>query len=701
MFGRIALFTVAAMASTFLVGPALAQDSDNNQPRRLPSLSERLQQFRDDLFGESQPTPRRAATDDSMGADRKNAVRPNSVVRKDPPAQAPTPAAEQAVVTPQALKVQSARRAQPGTGAIASESPDEDTLEIKEPSPPIRRSAIQQSPTLARRPRDSADDEPKNEPRIARATPLPIAPKQMREPDSDDSNASRANSRAASGVLFTTESPVLSVEATGPRKVLIGKEAQFVVKIRNTGSAANNVVVMVAIPSFTEVISAQATAGTAQAPAIGERREPLEWKIDRLDAKSNANLTLKLVPRKSTPFDLAVQWTFTPEASQTLVEVQEPKLQMSISGPEEVLYGQSKMYKLTVSNPGNGDTENVMVGLLPLGHSSEGAANHRLGTLRAGDSRNIDIELTARQAGAISIKAQAFADGGLRSEATQQVMVRRAILHVEVEAPKVKYAGTVGTYHVKVVNTGNATAENVQVSAILPPDAKHVSSNGAGRFEAQQGKINWSVGTLQPGSQRVFETQCSLSTPGENRMQFVAVADGDLSAATMSSTRVEALADLKLDVRDPQGPIAVGEDAVYEVHIRNRGTKAADNIELAVFFSEGLEAIGVEGGPHEIGPGQVVFKPIATLGAAETAVFRVRARADKGGNHRFRAELVCQSLHTKLAAEEATQFYGDDKSATTENNREGEPQQAPPRESPTPVQPGEPVPIQQAPQTPE
>ena len=88
---------------------------------------------------------------------------------------------------------------------------------------------------------------------------------------------------------------------------------------------------------------------------------------------------------------------------------------MAISGPEEVLYGQSKIYKLTVANPGNGDTENVTVGLLPIGRAAESAANHRLGTLKAGESKTIDIELTARQAGAVSIKAQAFADNGLRS----------------------------------------------------------------------------------------------------------------------------------------------------------------------------------------------------------------------------------------------------------------------------------------------
>ncbi len=185
-----------------------------------------------------------------------------------------------------------------------------------------------------------------------------------------------------------------------------------------------------------------------------------------------------------------------------------------------------------------------------------------------------------------------------------------------------------------------------------------------------------------------------LNAPGENRMQFVAVADGDLSTAAASSTRVEALADLKLEVRDPQGPVAVGEDAVYEVHVRNRGTKAAEQVELAIFFSEGLEAASADGGAHEIGAGQVLFKPIVSIGPGETAVLRVRARADRPGNHRFRAEVVCHALNTKLAAEEATQFYGDDLTAVQSGPSRGVPAK-PREESATP--PAEPAPIEQAP----
>jgi uncharacterized repeat protein (TIGR01451 family) len=336
------------------------------------------------------------------------------------------------------------------------------------------------------------------------------------------------------------------------------------------------------------------------------------------------------------------------------------------------MYGQSKVYKLTLSNPGNGDAENVMVSLSPIGRAGDGTASHRLGTIRAGENKTIEVELTARQAGALTIKAQAFADGGVRAEIAEQVLVRRANLKVEVVGSKVKYAGTTSTYQVRVSNTGNAPADKVQVAAMLPLEAKFVSANNGGRYEAEQAKVVWAAGTLQPGADRQFEMQCTLQAPGENRLQIVAMGERDLSGSAMSATRVEALADLKLEVRDPQGPMPVGEDAVYEVIVRNRGTKAAEGVDLVVFFSEGLEATAVQGGSHDIGHGQVMFKPISSIAAGSEAVMRIHAKADRGGNHVFRAEVVCKSLKTKLAAEETTHFYGDD-SATTVASRADRP----------------------------
>jgi hypothetical protein len=120
------------------------------------------------------------------------------------------------------------------------------------------------------------------------------------------------------------------------------------------------------------------------------------------------------------------------------------------------------------------------------------------------------------------------------------------------------------------------------------------------------------------------------------------------------------VADLVLEVSDPAGPVAVGGDAIYELRVKNRGSKAAEGVEIAAFYSKGIEPVSAEGGGHEISPGTVVFAPIAKLGAGEESVFKIHARADAGGAHRFRVELQCKPLGTKLSQEETTLFYSDE-----------------------------------------
>ncbi len=80
-------------------------------------------------------------------------------------------------------------------------------------------------------------------------------------------------------------------------------------------------------------------------------------------------------------------------------------------------------------------------------------------------------------------------------------------------------------------------------------------------------------------------------------------------------------------------------------------------------------------------PGQVIFKPIASLPAGGQITVKVTATAQKPGNLQFRAELSCGEPETKLVSEETTRFYGSatDNSAPQSAERSaGEPTPAAP-----------------------
>ncbi len=121
-----------------------------------------------------------------------------------------------------------------------------------------------------------------------------------------------------------------------------------------------------------------------------------------------------------------------------------------------------------------------------------------------------------------------------------------------------------------------------------------------------------------------------------------------------------ALADLKLDVSDPSGPVAVGQEAVYEIRVTNRGASAAEEVNVVGLFSSGLEPEAGEGAPYTVSDGRVAFRTINKLPAGQDIVLQIRAKATEPGTHVFRAEVLCRDLEIKLAAEETTRFYQDD-----------------------------------------
>jgi len=463
---------------------------------------------------------------------------------------------------------------------------------------------------------------------------------------------------ASQNVLISHKSPVLSVETVGPSRVLIGREAKYTVVLKNAGSVgANGVQVTVSVPDGCDVVGFEPTIGTTHDPQAPERRGVV-WLLEQLPGGQTAELDVRIVPHDSRPFDLGVQWTYSSQATQTLVEVQEPKLTMSLSGPDEVAYGRPVLYKLTISNPGTGVTENVVVRLLPTLVGTEAMPSHRVGNLTPGETTSIDLELTARESGQLAIKAEATAEGGLQANIDEEVLVRKPEVALELVGPRFLYAGTAATYTIRVTNPGNAPAKNVTIEALVPSSGEFVTSTHGGEFDQASRKVTWLLAALPADSHRDFEFKCVLNNGGVIKQQVSATGDDDVHDQQIVTTQVEALADLVLDVVDPKGPVPIAEETVYEIHVRNRGTDVARGIEVVAFFSEGLEAVAVEGGGHEIGPGQVLMHPIETLDPGREIVFKVRARADTTGNHIFRAEVRCESLDTRLAVEETTRFYG-------------------------------------------
>jgi uncharacterized repeat protein (TIGR01451 family) len=495
-------------------------------------------------------------------------------------------------------------------------------------------------------------------------TSLPVAPRgaltgQAAEASRESFSEADQDSTIGPNVLVTNQAPAITSDIRGPKQIAIGREASYRVRLQNLGaSAAEAVVATVRIPAWAEVVNTTATNGAVRQLAADDSAVILEWQVSRLDAQANETLSIDLIPRASRPLELGVTWTHDPVRTRTIVEVQEPKLHLEVTGPEEVLFGQSHVYRLTLSNPGTGVAENVRINLLPPGGGAETVSTFEVGNLAAGATKTAEVELTAREAGKLSVQAVAIADGELKSEAKKELFCRKPELEVDWRGPETQYAGTAATYFFRVRNPGTAAADDVSVRVSLPEGAEFVSASDGHVLDQTKHEVAWRVGSLGPGDDCYIELRTTVNTPGENKLSITAAtAAGNLTDSKFGVTKVVALADLKLDVSDPAGPVAVGDEAIYEIRVTNRGASAAADVNVVGLFSAGLEPEAIDGAPYTVSDGRVSFHTINKLPAGQNVVLEIRAKATEAGTHVFRAEVLCRDLEIKLAAEETTRFY--------------------------------------------
>jgi hypothetical protein len=269
----------------------------------------------------------------------------------------------------------------------------------------------------------------------------------------------------------------------------------------------------------------------------------------------------------------------------------------------------------------------------------------------------VPLAVVASQAGMIDLAISATCDGGLQAQTAAKINVRKAEVSLAIAGPPLKFAGTEATYLVTVANSGTAAADSINMMLALPPGATYLG--GIEGAAAAGSSVKWKIATLPAGGERVYEVRLTLAAAGTNRLVVQAQATASGTASSTAETQVEAVADLKLVVNDPSGPLPTDEHAVYELQVMNRGSQAARQVKIVVQFSDGVEPVAFEGCEARIVPGQVLCQPLAQLGPGEQATLRVKARAVQAGTHQFRVEVTSTDGDARLVSEGTTRFFSE------------------------------------------
>lgn len=446
-----------------------------------------------------------------------------------------------------------------------------------------------------------------------------------------------------------SELPGIRVATFGPESIMIRQDSRYEIRIENRGSIdADGVMVRALVPDWADLLGQEVSIGTVEGEKQGAS-DRLVWRIEHLPAGATERMFVRLVAARSGTYDLDVDWTLMPQKSVARVQVREPRLDVTIEGPDEVVYGQSQTYKVRVLNPGDGIAPNVMFTLSP---NSATPQTQRIGDIPPGKEAQFDVELTAQDLGDLKIHGLAAGDLELRAESQKTIRVSAAKLEAVLSGPELKYQNTPAAYTLQIQNTGQATSENVIATLRLPAGIEYLG--GIEQATMQGRALRWEINALAPGATRDYKFGCNMTTTGDHQLVFDCKGSAAGNAEVAIATRVESISDLVLTVSDPIAPAPIGTNVTYEITIRNRGSKEATDIRAVAQFSHGIEPQRVEGQSGEVVTGQVLFDEIPRIGPGQEVTLRVIAQAERAGHHRFRTEV--RSGDTVLVAEEATHY---------------------------------------------
>lgn len=458
------------------------------------------------------------------------------------------------------------------------------------------------------------------------------------------------------------QSTQVTLEWVKQTEINVGQECQCDLVVKNTGSvSARNVTVQAMFPPAARLLPTTKPAPTPQG-------KQLQWTLGELAPKQAKVIQIHLIPTNRENLNASAVVHFT-SAAATVFKVQEPLLQVALKGPKEVQVGDPASQIIQVSNPGTGTARNVEIkALIPEGleHPQGKQLTMAIGSLNPGETRMVRLALSAVSGGNHAVKVLAEAKltpesaPYLRELKESEIRIIAPSVKVVAEGPGLRYKNRNATYRITVANDGTAVSNNVRVMHRVPEGFQFVSATEGGKFDALSKTVAWFVGRIEPGQTSEMSVTLEAVKLGDFEHQVSAITDQGARSETRIPTKIDGIASLTLEVNDLNDPVEIGVETAYEIHVKNQGTKHAQNVAVACELPAGVELVDVDApAKHNLQGRVVVFQALPMLDADKAAVYRIIVRGTSDGYQRFRARLASDSIQEPLLVEELTKFYGE------------------------------------------
>jgi len=458
-----------------------------------------------------------------------------------------------------------------------------------------------------------------------------------------------------SSSLEGQQTPHLTLQKVLPDEVVIDQPATLKTVIQNVGqSIAKNVTITDRVPQGTRLLS---TIPEAVVSPTGE----LCWSVGNLDPNVQLIFEMKVLPLREGEIGSVASVNYTGEASGRIV-VTRPMLKVEVKAPAEVQLGEIAHIEITLSNPGTATATNIVLEeRVPEGlyHRDGRVMQHKgITTLKPKESKKLTLPLTCTGAGNLVNHIIVTADGNLMVEDKTTIRASAPILNLEIIGAQKRFLERRSDYRLVVANKGNASAHDVSLELALPAAVQFISTNQSGVYEPTTHTVHWALEELPPQEAGEIELIVMPTQTGEHALRFLGAGENNLKAETVLPMSIDGIPAITFEIVGDSTLIEVGKDAVYEIRVVNRGTKAAENVKVWATLAEGMTFVKAEGGRYQAANGGIVqFETIPRLLPKSENAYKLTARCQTEGDYRINVQVISDDLRSPIAKEESTRVF--------------------------------------------
>ncbi|MEW4489553.1 hypothetical protein AB1L42_15835 [Thalassoglobus sp. JC818] len=430
------------------------------------------------------------------------------------------------------------------------------------------------------------------------------------------------------------QSPELTIEKKAPASATIDEPLIYSILIKNVGgSSAKSLVVEDRIPKGTKL------KGTI--PQASLSNGVLTWERPELHPGDVWEIQLLVIPMEAGEIGSVATVSFE-AAVAARIRVTAPKIELKMKGPKEAVTGKTATYQMTISNTGEGVAKDVYLRtILPelLSHPGGQDIEYRVGELPAGESRTIDLVLTAEAAGVASSQALVTVNGETQAETHSDLRILDSRIGLIQSGPKRGFVGRPVELTSRVTNLSSQRLTNVKVIERIPAGlspAKPVPF-----WDAEKRVLIRNFEVLEAGESRDLKTQLVPDQAGNIALSFVARDDENNIVEASSNLEVKGFADLDIDVLGQNQTVLVGEQVSFRLKLKNDGTAAAENVLTQFVIPAGLTFTSAKGpSQYQVQGNRVVFQPVAEVGMGDSQEFDIVLTAAGACNSKVGVELM-------------------------------------------------------------